>query len=289
VSPPCETPISPSANPGQKPAKTFSQGSPPLDWFGPVYSVLIVKKNVWSKYRAVKWTSSISIRHYNDERKLVRTTHPRIRCGNEDCPHHRNTSAKPLSPHLVPSLGALALRCQAPRLMAAPGMAASPSINDPELLELRAIPELRIFVSVLSIRAGHVSDLSHSERRAKYKWLPNCSRGKKIGCFGLTEPTFGSNPGGMLHIPSRSVQKGNTSVLTGENLDTRRLHRRRGSRPGPMRRRQNSRISRGKRGTPAASRPGLPRQFVAAGSVTAGLHSATRNSQDNCSPWCRAG
>jgi glutaryl-CoA dehydrogenase len=31
----------------------------------------------------------------------------------------------------------------------------------------------------------------------KDKWLPLLARGEKIGCFGLTEPDFGSNPGGM--------------------------------------------------------------------------------------------
>lgn len=32
----------------------------------------------------------------------------------------------------------------------------------------------------------------------KEAWLPLMARGEKIGCFGLTEPDFGSNPGGML-------------------------------------------------------------------------------------------
>jgi len=32
----------------------------------------------------------------------------------------------------------------------------------------------------------------------KNKWLPQLASGNKIGCFGLTEPDFGSNPGGML-------------------------------------------------------------------------------------------
>jgi len=32
----------------------------------------------------------------------------------------------------------------------------------------------------------------------KNKWLPELASGKKIGCFGLTEPDFGSNPGGMM-------------------------------------------------------------------------------------------
>ena len=32
----------------------------------------------------------------------------------------------------------------------------------------------------------------------KKKWLPEMAAGRKIGCFGLTEPDFGSNPAGML-------------------------------------------------------------------------------------------
>jgi glutaryl-CoA dehydrogenase len=35
-----------------------------------------------------------------------------------------------------------------------------------------------------------------SEEQKDY-WLPRLARGEKIGCFGLTEPDFGSNPGGM--------------------------------------------------------------------------------------------
>jgi glutaryl-CoA dehydrogenase len=36
-----------------------------------------------------------------------------------------------------------------------------------------------------------------SEEQKDY-WLPKLARAEKIGCFGLTEPDFGSNPGGML-------------------------------------------------------------------------------------------
>jgi glutaryl-CoA dehydrogenase len=32
----------------------------------------------------------------------------------------------------------------------------------------------------------------------KREWLPKLAAGEKIGCFGLTEPDFGSNPGGMI-------------------------------------------------------------------------------------------
>ena len=31
----------------------------------------------------------------------------------------------------------------------------------------------------------------------KDRWMPELAKGEAIGCFGLTEPDFGSNPGGM--------------------------------------------------------------------------------------------
>jgi glutaryl-CoA dehydrogenase len=49
----------------------------------------------------------------------------------------------------------------------------------------------------------------------KEKWLPRLQQGKAIGCFGLTEPQFGSNPGGML---TRAVKKGDRYVLNGEKM-----------------------------------------------------------------------
>ncbi|MGE5681908.1 MAG: acyl-CoA dehydrogenase family protein [Bacillota bacterium] len=41
----------------------------------------------------------------------------------------------------------------------------------------------------------------------KDKWLPELAAGSKIGCFGLTEPDFGSNPGGMI-TKAEKVQGG---------------------------------------------------------------------------------
>jgi glutaryl-CoA dehydrogenase len=38
----------------------------------------------------------------------------------------------------------------------------------------------------------------YGSEEQKKKWLPDMVQGKKIGCFGLTEPDFGSNPGGMV-------------------------------------------------------------------------------------------
>jgi glutaryl-CoA dehydrogenase len=39
----------------------------------------------------------------------------------------------------------------------------------------------------------------------KQHWLPRLAAGQEIGCFGLTEPDFGSNPGGMLTTARQSA------------------------------------------------------------------------------------
>ena len=41
-----------------------------------------------------------------------------------------------------------------------------------------------------------ISKYGNEEQRMK--WLPELAKGEKIGCFGLTEPNFGSNPSGMI-------------------------------------------------------------------------------------------
>jgi glutaryl-CoA dehydrogenase len=49
----------------------------------------------------------------------------------------------------------------------------------------------------------------------KERWLPELQRGAAIGCFGLTEPDHGSDPGGM---KTRAVRKGDHYVLNGTKL-----------------------------------------------------------------------
>ncbi|MDE3108883.1 MAG: acyl-CoA dehydrogenase family protein [Acidobacteriota bacterium] len=73
---------------------------------------------------------------------------------------------------------------------------------------------LRSFVSVQS---GLVMYPIHAygSPAQKEKWLPRLQSGKAIGCFGLTEPQFGSNPGGML---TRAVRRGGQYVLNGEKM-----------------------------------------------------------------------
>src|SRR5262249_6965944 len=49
----------------------------------------------------------------------------------------------------------------------------------------------------------------------KQRWLPPMQKGEKLGCFGLTEPQFGSNPGGML---TRAKKDGGDYILNGEKM-----------------------------------------------------------------------
>lgn len=56
---------------------------------------------------------------------------------------------------------------------------------------------IRSFVSVQSSLVMYPIFTFGSDEQKKY-WLPLLANGKKIGCFGLTEPDYGSNPSGMV-------------------------------------------------------------------------------------------
>jgi glutaryl-CoA dehydrogenase len=49
----------------------------------------------------------------------------------------------------------------------------------------------------------------------KRRWLPKMGRGEVIGCFGLSEPDFGSDPSGM---KTRAVKQGNHYILNGTKM-----------------------------------------------------------------------
>jgi glutaryl-CoA dehydrogenase len=49
----------------------------------------------------------------------------------------------------------------------------------------------------------------------KHKWLPAMAKGEVIGCFGLTEPDFGSNPAGMI---TTARKDGSGWVLNGAKM-----------------------------------------------------------------------
>lgn len=71
---------------------------------------------------------------------------------------------------------------------------------------------LRSFVSVQGALVMYPIHAYGSEEQ-KQHWLPRLQSGKAIGCFGLTEPGFGSNPAGML---TKAVKDGDHWVLNGE-------------------------------------------------------------------------
>ena len=71
---------------------------------------------------------------------------------------------------------------------------------------------LRSFVSVQGALVMYPIH-SYGSDAQKNRWLPDMQKGKAIGCFGLTEPNFGSNPAGML---TRAVKDGSHWVINGE-------------------------------------------------------------------------
>jgi glutaryl-CoA dehydrogenase len=76
----------------------------------------------------------------------------------------------------------------------------------------RADSGLRSFASV---QGGLVMYpiLTYGTQEQKEYWLPRLQSGDAIGCFGLTEPGFGSNPAGM---QTRARKEGNCWNLNGE-------------------------------------------------------------------------
>jgi glutaryl-CoA dehydrogenase len=73
---------------------------------------------------------------------------------------------------------------------------------------------VRSFVSVQSALVMYPIYTFGSDAQ-KEKWLPSLAKGEKLGCFGLTEPDFGSNPNGMR---TRAKKVGNEYVLNGEKM-----------------------------------------------------------------------
>ena len=73
---------------------------------------------------------------------------------------------------------------------------------------------LRSFVSVQSSLVMFPI-YSYGSPEQKEKWLARMQSGRAVGCFGLTEPQFGSNPGGML---TRAVRRGGHYILNGEKM-----------------------------------------------------------------------
>ena len=82
-------------------------------------------------------------------------------------------------------------------------------------LELEAADSgIRSLVSVQGSLAMYAIHRFGSDEQ-KDEWLPRMAAGEAIGCFGLTEPDFGSNPGGMR---TRATRDGGDWVLNGTKM-----------------------------------------------------------------------
>jgi glutaryl-CoA dehydrogenase len=71
--------------------------------------------------------------------------------------------------------------------------------------------------SFASVQSGLVMYpiYSYGSEAQKEHWLPRLQSGEALGCFGLTEPDYGSDPGGM---KTRALRKGDEYVLNGTKL-----------------------------------------------------------------------
>ena len=73
---------------------------------------------------------------------------------------------------------------------------------------------IRSLVSVQGSLAMYAIYAFGSEEH-KQQWLPGMATGELIGCFGLTEPDYGSNPGGML---TNAKRDGDDWILNGTKM-----------------------------------------------------------------------
>ena len=149
----------------------------------------------------------------NDEEKLVRQT-TRQFVDNEVLPIiEKNCREGTFPMHLVPQLGELGFFGANLHGYGCAGMSNTSYGMVMQELE-RGDSGLRSFASVQSGLVMYPIYTFGSDAQ-KEKWLRRLQSGEAIGCFGLTEPQFGSNPGGML---TRAVKKGSKYVLNGEKM-----------------------------------------------------------------------
>ena len=78
----------------------------------------------------------------------------------------------------------------------------------------RADSSVRGIVSVSMGLFGKIL-LAHGSEAQKQEWLPGIATGRKLGCFGLTEPDTGSDAG---NLRTRAVRDGSDWLITGSKI-----------------------------------------------------------------------
>jgi glutaryl-CoA dehydrogenase len=132
----------------------------------------------------------------SDEERMVRSAARKF-VNEEVLPiieHHAQAQTFPM--HLVPRMAELGF--YGPTLPPQYGCAGLSSVAYGLLMyELeRGDSGLRSFASVQGSLVMYPI-LAFGSEAQRARWLPRMARGEAIGCFGLTEPDFGSNPAGM--------------------------------------------------------------------------------------------
>lgn len=151
---------------------------------------------------------------YSDEHKLVRDA-ARAWVKKEVSPIIDDSYEKAVFPkHLIPGLGEIgAFGPYIPEEYGGPGLdQISYGIIMQELE--RCDSGLRSTASVQSSLVMYPI-WKYGTEEHKQKFLPKLATGEMVGCFGLTEPDFGSNPGGMI---TNFKEDGDDVILNGAKM-----------------------------------------------------------------------
>ena len=149
----------------------------------------------------------------NDEERLVRQT-ARQFVDQEVLPiieKHNREATFPM--HLVPMLGELGFFGAN---LEGYGCARMSNVEYGLIMQEleRGDSGLRSFVSVQGALCMYPI-LAYGSDEQKNKYLPEMAKGKVIGCFGLTEADFGSNPAGMRTVARKD---GDSYILNGSKM-----------------------------------------------------------------------